>query len=217
MAVNVYASATESGSGSDSVQQPNQSGSGQLPASGTVTIDCPDVGQKLTDVPAAAKSQVDTELATLDKQITEAYARLAATRQAQANDGDYVQNDILGPLKDKRTEVIGRIKADYQQVGDSAPDTIDGLATCTAMPADPAPTPPAARATTARRAAAGRTTVSRTTAIRSRVVPPPRISSTSRRSRRTSRPNRARSVTPRPVRSPRSAVPTRTGTTTPTT
>ncbi|MER6128722.1 DUF1996 domain-containing protein [Streptomyces sp. NPDC001795] len=98
------------------------------------TITCPDVGQQLTTTPSAAKSQVDTELATLDKQITEAYARLASTRQAQANDANFVQNAILGPLKDKRTAVIGRIKIDFKRVGATAPASLDGLAACTGTP-----------------------------------------------------------------------------------
>src|SRR5690348_11237430 len=79
VAANVYASAAEGGWGGS-----ERSGGDQVLSAGTVTIDCPDVGQQLTNVPSGAGQQVDTELATLDKQITEAYARLAATRQAQA-------------------------------------------------------------------------------------------------------------------------------------
>ncbi|UXY18070.1 DUF1996 domain-containing protein [Streptomyces cynarae] len=133
VAANVYASATESGWGGS-----EQGGGDRVLAAGTVTIDCPDVGQKLTDVPGAAKPQVDTELATLDQQITEAYDRLASTRQAQADDTDYVQNSILGPLKDRRAAVIDRIKTDYQRAGGTAPGAIDGMAACTGMPADQA-------------------------------------------------------------------------------
>src|SRR5690606_6336060 len=66
------------------------------------TISCPDVGQKLTDVPNRARGEVDGELATLDRQVTEAYQRLVNTRNAQARDANFVQNSILGPLKDKR-------------------------------------------------------------------------------------------------------------------
>ncbi|MEU6371067.1 DUF1996 domain-containing protein [Streptomyces sp. NPDC046931] len=131
VAANVYASASEGGWGGTS----DQSGDQAL-TSRTVTLDCPDVGQKLTDVPDPAKSRVDTELATLDKQITEAYDRLASTRQAQAGDGSYVQNSILDPLKDKRAAVIDRIKAEYQQAGAAAPGAIDGMAPCTGVPAD---------------------------------------------------------------------------------
>ncbi|POX46187.1 DUF1996 domain-containing protein [Streptomyces sp. Ru72] len=133
VAANVYASATEGGWGGS-----EQGGGGRVLAAGTVTIDCPDVGQKLTDVPGAAKPQVDTELATLDQQITEAYDRLGATRQAQADDTHYVQNSILGPLKDQRAAVIDRIKTDYRRAGGTAPGAIDGMAACTGIPADQA-------------------------------------------------------------------------------
>ncbi|MFF3515660.1 DUF1996 domain-containing protein [Streptomyces sp. NPDC002573] len=132
VAVNVYASASEGGWGGAS----GQSGGDQTLASRTVTLDCPDVGQQLTQTPAKAKQQVDADLATLDKQITDAYERLASTRQAQTDDGNYVQNAILGPLKDKRAAMIDRIKADYQQAGATAPGAIDGMAPCTGVPAD---------------------------------------------------------------------------------
>ncbi|MCW7946652.1 hypothetical protein AAW14_32895, partial [Streptomyces hygroscopicus] len=137
VAANVYASASEGGWGGTS--QSNQSGD-QVLKSGTVTIDCPDVGSRLTAVPQRAKADVDKELALLDQQITDAYARLTATRQAQANDANYVQDAILGPLEDKRTAVIDRIKTDYQQVGASAPGTIDGQAACTGVSASPTQT-----------------------------------------------------------------------------
>ncbi|WP_055489710.1 DUF1996 domain-containing protein [Streptomyces sp. TP-A0356] len=119
---NYYASAHESNWAQNSTK---------AAAAQVATITCPDVGQQLTTVPSRAKNQVATELATLDRQITEAYARLASTRQAQANDANFVQNAILGPLKDKRTAVIGRIKIDLNRVAATAPSSIDGLAACT--------------------------------------------------------------------------------------
>src|SRR3954447_26612213 len=63
---NFYASAHESNS---SGQNWTKAAAAQV-----ATISCPDVGQKLTSVPNAARSGVDRELANLDKQITEAYA-----------------------------------------------------------------------------------------------------------------------------------------------
>ena len=128
---NFYASAHEE----NSTQNSTKAAAAQV-----ATITCPDVGQQLTNVPNGAKSNVDTELATLDKQITEAYARLASSRQAQANDAGFVQNAILSPLKDKRTAVIGRIKIDFNRVGATAPGAIDGLAACTGTTADQAQT-----------------------------------------------------------------------------
>jgi len=124
---NFYASAHETSSGQNSTK---------AAAAQVATISCPDVGQQLTNVPSGAKSGVDTELANLDKQVTEAYARLASTRQAQTGDAGFVQNAILGPLKDKRTAVIDRIKIDFKRVGATAPGSLDGLASCTGTTAD---------------------------------------------------------------------------------
>ncbi|MFD8717025.1 DUF1996 domain-containing protein [Streptomyces sp. NPDC059629] len=100
-------------------------------AATVATIACPDVGQKLTNVPANAKQGVATELANLDKQITEAYARLASTRQAQANDANFVQNAIVGPLKEKRSATIDRIRIDITRVGGTFDSSLAQLAACT--------------------------------------------------------------------------------------
>lgn len=53
MAANVYASATDGGSGGDSAQ--TRSGTGVRTAG--ATIDCPDVGSKLTSVPEQARGR----------------------------------------------------------------------------------------------------------------------------------------------------------------
>jgi hypothetical protein len=100
------------------------------------TISCPDVGQKLSDVPNQARTEVDGELATLDQQITDAYQRLATTRDAQARDASFVQNSVLGPLKDRRAAIIDRIQLEITRVGGTAPDSLDGLATCAGTTAD---------------------------------------------------------------------------------
>ncbi|MEU6908153.1 DUF1996 domain-containing protein [Streptomyces coeruleorubidus] len=100
------------------------------------TIQCPDVGQQLTDVPEGARQGVDKELANLDKQISEAYTRLASTRQAQAGDSGFVNNAILGPLKSKRTAVIDRIGINIRRVGGQAPDNLAQMAECKGMAAD---------------------------------------------------------------------------------
>ncbi|MYW48256.1 DUF1996 domain-containing protein [Streptomyces sp. SID161] len=100
------------------------------------TISCPDVGQKLTNVPYRARQGVAMELANLDKQITEAYARLASTRDAQAKDPSFVQNAIVGPLKDKRAATIDRIRIDIRQRGGSFDDSLRQLAACTTQAAD---------------------------------------------------------------------------------
>lgn len=118
---NFYASAGESRSNGQAVTRAAQ----------VATIDCPDVGQQLSDVPEGARAGVDQELALLDKQITEAYARLASTRDAQAGDAGYVQNAILGPLQSKRTATIDRIGINIKRVGGTAPGDLGQLAGCT--------------------------------------------------------------------------------------
>lgn len=55
----------------------------------TATIDCPDVGDRLTSVPDGARSEVDEGLAELDVQVADAYRRLASgERQGEALVGD---------------------------------------------------------------------------------------------------------------------------------
>ncbi|WP_405765316.1 DUF1996 domain-containing protein [Actinacidiphila glaucinigra] len=96
------------------------------------TVDCPDVGTALTSVPEQAKEDVDKELALLDQQIAEAYQRLKETSAAQQQDPGFVDNAILGPLKDKRAATIARILQAIDRVGDP-PQGLEGLAGCTAV------------------------------------------------------------------------------------
>ncbi|MGY6025232.1 DUF1996 domain-containing protein [Streptomyces spinosirectus] len=125
---NFYASAHESNSG----QNQTKAAAGQV-----ATISCPDVGQKLTNVPQRARQGVATELANLDKQITEAYARLASTRQAQTRDANFVQNAIVGPLKEKRSATLDRIRIDIQRVGGQVDTSgLSALAACTTQSAN---------------------------------------------------------------------------------
>ncbi|CAL9438124.1 hypothetical protein SUDANB176_02191 [Streptomyces sp. enrichment culture] len=105
-------------------------------AAQVATIDCPDVGQQLSDVPDRARGEVDAELATLDQQITDAYQRLVTTRQAQAGDARFVQNSILGPLEDRRAVIIDRIQLEINRAGGRAQDELDRLAGCKGVPAE---------------------------------------------------------------------------------
>jgi hypothetical protein len=126
---NFYASAHESNSGQNATKAATA-------AAQVATISCPDVGQKLTNVPNGAKQGVATELANLDKQITEAYARLASTRQAQTNDASFVQNAITGPLKEKRAATIDRIRINIQRSGGQFNSSLSQLAACTTQAAN---------------------------------------------------------------------------------
>ncbi|MFK0110203.1 hypothetical protein, partial [Streptomyces sp. NPDC091217] len=95
--------------------------------SAATTVSCPDVAARLKAVPAAAKAEVDRDLALLTTQIQEANNRLAGS-VGQGGAG-FVQNAILKPLKDKRVATIDRI---VKAVGGTAGKRqVDTLATCT--------------------------------------------------------------------------------------
>ncbi|WP_328442269.1 DUF1996 domain-containing protein [Streptomyces sp. NBC_00444] len=124
IAANVYASATEDGA--------TQSGTDQVLASGAATIDCPDVGSRLTTVPDTARPDVDRELAVLDQQITDAYQRLREAQAAQ-QDGGSVDGGIMNPLKEDRTATIESIAQAIDGAGDR-PEGLDALAACELRP-----------------------------------------------------------------------------------
>ncbi|MFL1898557.1 DUF1996 domain-containing protein [Streptomyces tauricus] len=119
VAANVYATASESTSGQTD----------QVLASGAATIDCPDVGSELAAVPDGSKTEVDKQLALLDKQIAEAYQRLQSSADAIKQDAAFAENSIMTPLKDKRAATIERIVAAIDAVGDR-PEGLDAFAPC---------------------------------------------------------------------------------------
>ncbi|BCB81277.1 hypothetical protein GCM10022251_62350 [Phytohabitans flavus] len=92
------------------------------------TVDCPVVGDKLPAVPASAQAEVSRNLALLNTQIEEANRRLA-TSQGEGGP-NFVQNAILGPLKDKRAATIDRISIAIGRQG-TRPQGLESLATCT--------------------------------------------------------------------------------------
>ncbi|WP_309096054.1 DUF1996 domain-containing protein, partial [Streptomyces sp.] len=126
MAANVYASATDGGWDGEDAR--TRSGTG-APAGGA-TIDCPDVGTKLTSVPEQARAEVDKELALLDEQIAQAYQRLTASAQQIQQDSGFADSAIVNPLKDKRAATLERIAIAIDRVGDR-PEGLDALAGCT--------------------------------------------------------------------------------------
>ncbi|MFJ8791978.1 DUF1996 domain-containing protein [Streptomyces sp. NPDC102462] len=128
IAANVYASATEGGGR-------ETSGSGTLSAAGAATIDCPDVGTRLTSVPDAARGEVDRELALLDEQIAAAYRQLQEAPQERRQDPGFTGGAIMDPLKEKRAAAIGRIADAIDRAG-KGPQGLDELAECTLRPAD---------------------------------------------------------------------------------
>ncbi|MFD5910785.1 DUF1996 domain-containing protein [Streptomyces massasporeus] len=134
MAANVYASATDGGSGGDSAE--TRSGTGVRTAG--ATIDCPDVGSKLTSVPEQARGEVDKELALLDEQIAKAYQRLSESAQQMQQDPGFADNAVVNPLKEKRAATLERIAIAIDRVGDR-PEGLEALAACTVEDGNEAP------------------------------------------------------------------------------
>jgi hypothetical protein len=92
------------------------------------TVNCPAVAPSLPAVPASAKAEVDRNLALLNTQIAEANKRLADT--VGQGGPNFVQNAILGPLKDKRASTIDRIAISIGRTA-AKPTGLDSLAACT--------------------------------------------------------------------------------------
>ena len=93
----------------------------------TPTVKCPSVRGALGAVPDQAIAEVDRNLALLDKQIAEANQRIVTTKgQGGPN---FVNNAILGPLKDKRVATIDRMAI---AIGRNAekPQGLERLAPC---------------------------------------------------------------------------------------
>ena len=90
-------------------------------------ITCPDVASQLPAIPAQAQAEVQRNLDLLNTQIAEANNRLVTT--AGQGGPNFVQNAILGPLKDKRVATINRIAT---AIGRNAakPQGLDALAPC---------------------------------------------------------------------------------------
>src|SRR3954454_16697332 len=93
------------------------------------SIACPSVADKLPAVPAEAQAEVDRNLALLDTQIAEANQRLA-TSQGQGGP-KFVDNAILGPLKDKRVATINRIATAIGRHAARPEGLAESLSACT--------------------------------------------------------------------------------------
>ncbi|MEW1772485.1 hypothetical protein [Streptomyces sp. NPDC086777] len=91
------------------------------------TITCPDVASQLPAVPASAKAEVDRNLTLLQTQIQEANKRLVDT--VGQGGPNFVNNAILGPLKDKRVATINRIATAIGRTA-AKPTGLDSLAPC---------------------------------------------------------------------------------------
>jgi F0F1-type ATP synthase membrane subunit b/b' len=96
---------------------------GNTAAAQTIVCPTPQIG----NVPAQAQAEVNRELANLNKQISEANARL----QSSAGQGgpNFVQNAILGPLASKRGAALDRIAIAIGRVA-AKPQGLNQFATC---------------------------------------------------------------------------------------
>ncbi|MFJ8602174.1 hypothetical protein ACIREM_26365 [Streptomyces shenzhenensis] len=107
-------------------------GGTQQPADGAGAtagaISCPDVASQLPAVPASAQAEVERNLTLLQTQIQEANKRLTDT--VGQGGPNFVDNAILGPLKDKRTSTIDRIAIAIGRTAEK-PAGLDSLAACT--------------------------------------------------------------------------------------
>lgn len=132
VAANVYASATEGDPGGGvSAQQSGDAEAGR--SAGAATIDCPDVGAELTEVPEGSRADVDKELALLDQQIADAYGQLRDPARAAQGDSGAAGSEIVDPLKEERAATIERIAAAIDRVGER-PEGLESLAACELRP-----------------------------------------------------------------------------------
>ncbi|WP_394618231.1 hypothetical protein JNUCC0626_03750 [Lentzea sp. JNUCC 0626] len=95
------------------------------PVAARGVIECP--LPVLQNVPAAARAEVDRELANLGKQLAEANERLRTS--AGQGGPNFVQNAILGPLASKRTAALDRIAIAIGRV-EARPQGLERFATC---------------------------------------------------------------------------------------
>ncbi|PWK83813.1 uncharacterized protein DUF1996 [Lentzea atacamensis] len=113
--INPKANVNSSGSGPDKIKE-----------AGAPHIACPSVKDRLPAVPQQARGEVDRNLELLDKQLKEANDRVA--RNENPGDPNFVNNAILGPLRDKRVATLDRMAI---AIGRSAPKpNLTSLADC---------------------------------------------------------------------------------------
>jgi hypothetical protein len=107
---------------------PSPSGSAvSTQANGAKTVKCPSVADKLNNVPAAAKNEVDTELGQLNAQIADANRRLAAVKGQAGN-----EQAVLDQMTAQRTQTIKRIADALNRAGArQQAQALTGLGTCT--------------------------------------------------------------------------------------
>ena len=94
-------------------------------------MNCPGVEAQLPTVPAGAAAEVTRNLALLDTQIAEANTRLAGLAVKPEGGPNFINNAIIGPLKDKRVAVLNRIATAIERITKDRPADLVELAPCT--------------------------------------------------------------------------------------
>ncbi|MFI0775747.1 DUF1996 domain-containing protein [Streptomyces sp. NPDC021212] len=107
-------------------QSPNRT---EAARQSSMTIQCPDVATKLSNVPQKARPAVDKELAQMDTQVAAAYKQLSA-RGPQAADQEWVRTRVLAPLSSQRRSALNRI-ATRMGRGSQQASGLDSMASCT--------------------------------------------------------------------------------------
>jgi F0F1-type ATP synthase membrane subunit b/b' len=93
------------------------------------TVNCQTVADKIGAVPAQAQAEIARNLQLLNTQIQEANNRI---RTSQGQGGpNFIQNAILGPLKDKRFATINRMETAIGRTLAKPNLNAEGLAPCT--------------------------------------------------------------------------------------
>jgi hypothetical protein len=105
-------------------------GAGAGAATGVQTVNCPTVEDKLPAIPAGAAAEVERNLTLLDTQIAEANTRLAGLAVKPEGGANFVQNAIVGPLKDKRFAVLNRIATAIERITKVRDTSLQDLAAC---------------------------------------------------------------------------------------
>jgi hypothetical protein len=93
------------------------------------TVNCPAVAGALPAIPASAANEVTRNLTLLNTQIAEANARLARLAVKPEGGPAFIQNAILGPLKDKRVATLNRIATAIGRTA-ARPGNLVNLAPC---------------------------------------------------------------------------------------
>ncbi|WP_406002633.1 DUF1996 domain-containing protein [Streptomyces sp. NBC_00829] len=97
-------------------------------AQAPITISCPDVTIRLSNVPQQARPTVDNELAKMDSQVADAYGQLA--RRGGTADQEWVRTRVLDPLASQRRSALNRITVEISRVS-NRPAGLESLAACT--------------------------------------------------------------------------------------